>query len=375
MPSVATWWCGQPAEREYVIEHLEELVIKPTFPSVRAEVVFGEDLSAEERAALVGSDPRARRTSSWRRSAWRSRPRRPAAARARRRATSCCASTRCAAATATRVMPGGLTRVSPSPDSLVVSSQRGGGSKDTWVLADGPVPYTTLIDRVTRPSDVSRASFALTSRVADNLFWLGRMSERADAGARLFRCALRRLAEEPIRAVDAPLPDAVALLERMLPGVLAPGETDAGGEDDGADPSLESRVLAALFDRARIESVGGAVAALHRIAWLLRDRISPDAWRALAGLEQDFVEPSDPPGAARLRGDRAARRRDRAARGVHGHRDGEHDARPRLAVPRHRPPPRARDPDRGAACATDSSSPPRASRGGSATCSRWPTAR
>jgi uncharacterized alpha-E superfamily protein len=61
------------------------------------------------------------------------------------------------------------------------------------------------------------------------------------------------------------------------------------------DPGLETRVLTALFDRARIESVGGAVAALHRIAWLLRDRISPDAWRALAGLEQDFVEPATHP--------------------------------------------------------------------------------
>ena len=194
------------------------------------------------------------------------------------------------------VMPGGLTRVSPSPDSLVVSSQRGGGSKDTWVLADGPVPYTTLIDRVTRPSDVSRASFALTSRVADNLFWLGRMSERADAGARLFRCALRRLAEEPIRAVDAPLPDAVALLERMLPGVLAPVEATRRASRTTSPIRASSRACStALFDRARIESVGGAVAALHRIAWLLRDRISPDAWRALAGLEQDFVEPSTHP--------------------------------------------------------------------------------
>jgi len=121
------------------------------------------------------------------------------------------------------------------------------------VLADGPVPYTTLIDRVTRPSDVSRASFALTSRVADNLFWLGRMSERGDAGARLFRCALRRLAEEPIRAVDAPLPDAVALLEHMLPGVLAPVETDTDGEPDEeeSDPGLESRVLTALSRGSR----------------------------------------------------------------------------------------------------------------------------
>jgi uncharacterized circularly permuted ATP-grasp superfamily protein/uncharacterized alpha-E superfamily protein len=287
MPSVATWWCGQETEREYVIEHLEELVLKPTFPSPRAEVVFGEDLSSEERNALVA---RIRAT--------------PHQFMAQERVALSTAPTGGVSGATPRhlvlrvyavrsgdgyvLMPGGLTRVSPSPDSLVVSSQRGGGSKDTWVLADGPVPYTTLIDRVTRPSDVSRASFALTSRVADNLFWLGRMSERADAGARLFRCALRRLAEEPIRAVDAPMPDALLLLERMLPGVLEP-------DPEAGDASLETRALAALFDRTRIESVGGAVTALHRIAWLLRDRISPDAWRALAGLEQDFVEPETHP--------------------------------------------------------------------------------
>jgi uncharacterized circularly permuted ATP-grasp superfamily protein/uncharacterized alpha-E superfamily protein len=294
MPSVATWWCGQPAECEYVIEHLEDLVVKPTFPSPRAETLFGEELTDAERAALVDKI--------------RATPHRFMAQE--RVALSTVPSGGVAGATPRHLvlrvyavrsgdgyvlMPGGLTRVSPSPDSLVVSSQRGGGSKDTWVLAEGPVPYTTLIDRVTRPSDVSRASFALTSRVADNLFWLGRMSERADAGARLFRCTLRRLAEEPIRAADAPLPDAVALLERMLPGVLTASEPGADVADGGPDPSLESRVLAALFDRARIESVGGAVAALHRIAWLLRDRISPDAWRALAGLEQDFVEPATHP--------------------------------------------------------------------------------
>jgi uncharacterized circularly permuted ATP-grasp superfamily protein/uncharacterized alpha-E superfamily protein len=304
MPSVATWWCGQPAEREYVIEHLEELVVKPTFPSARREVVFGEDLSDAERAALVDRIRAA-----------------PHGFMAQERVALSTVPTGGTDGAMPRhlvlrvyavrsgdgytLMPGGLTRVSPSPDSLIVSSQRGGGSKDTWVLATGTVPYTTLIDRVTRPADVSRASFALTSRVADNLFWLGRMSERADAGARLFRCALRRLAEEPIRAADAPLPDAVALLERMLPGALEPADDgkpsgaqrgEAERRSNGrADPGLETRLLAVLFDRARIESVGGAVAALHRIAWLLRDRISPDAWRALAGLEQEFALPKTHP--------------------------------------------------------------------------------
>ncbi|MGH7337830.1 MAG: circularly permuted type 2 ATP-grasp protein, partial [Myxococcota bacterium] len=205
MPSVATWWCGQPAEREYVIEHLDELVIKPTFPSARAEVLFGEELSAEGRSALVDRiRAHPHQFMAQERVALSTVPTGTGEGAAPRHLVLRVYAVRTGDGYA--VMPGGLTRVSPSPDSLVVSSQRGGGSKDTWVLADGPVPYASLIDRVTRPSDVSRASFALTSRVADNLFWLGRMSERADSGARLFRCALRRLAEEPIRAVDARLP-------------------------------------------------------------------------------------------------------------------------------------------------------------------------
>jgi uncharacterized alpha-E superfamily protein len=286
MPSVATWWCGQPKELAYVTDHLEELVVKPTFATAREEAVFGEDLSAAERRALIERI--------------RARPHAYLAQERVALSTAPSGDTERATprhlvlrANAERsgdgytVMPGGLTRVSASPDSLVVSSQRGGGSKDTWVLADGPVPYTTLIDRVTRPSDVTRASFALTSRVADNLFWLGRTSERADGGFRQFRLALRRFAEEPIRAVDAPTPDAVLLLARLLPGGLDPPEGETAGFD--------ALTLAALFDPERSDSVRSAVDGLHRLAWLLRDRISPDAWRTLSALEKEFVAPDAHP--------------------------------------------------------------------------------
>ena len=36
------------------------------------------------------------------------------------------------------MLPGGLTRVALKEGSLVVNSSQGGGSKDTWVLADDP---------------------------------------------------------------------------------------------------------------------------------------------------------------------------------------------------------------------------------------------
>ena len=36
------------------------------------------------------------------------------------------------------VLPGGLTRVALAKGELIVNSSRGGGSKDTWVLAGTP---------------------------------------------------------------------------------------------------------------------------------------------------------------------------------------------------------------------------------------------
>jgi uncharacterized circularly permuted ATP-grasp superfamily protein len=39
-----------------------------------------------------------------------------------------------------RVVPGGLTRVALREGSLVVNSSQGGGTKDTWVLEEDPVP-------------------------------------------------------------------------------------------------------------------------------------------------------------------------------------------------------------------------------------------
>ena len=94
------------------------------------------------------------------------------------------------------VMPGGLARISTSLDNMVVSMQRGGGSKDTWVLGDGPAPPFTLLRPPTHPLEVSRATFDLPSRVADNLFWLGRYTERVEAVVRIARAILGRVFQE-----------------------------------------------------------------------------------------------------------------------------------------------------------------------------------
>jgi len=284
MPSAATWWCGQDREREYVIANLDKLVVKPAFPSARQEVVFGAALSAAERRRLaerIRSAPH--QFVAQEQVALSTVPTSSESGPSPRHLLLRVYAVR--NGDGYTVMPGGLTRVSASSDSLVVSGQRGGGSKDTWVLSDVPVPYVSLMDRARQPLDVARGSFALTSRVADNLLWLGRTSERLDSSIRLFRTVLRRLSEEPIRVADAPWPDAVDLLERL-------GQLPAAEEDDAP---IEAQVLSALFDRENPDGAGACVAQLHRLAWLVRDRISPDAWRVLSRLDQEFVEPESHP--------------------------------------------------------------------------------
>ncbi len=289
VPSIATWWCGHEREREYVIEHLHELVVKPTFPAPRSEVVFGQDLSRSEREALAERIRAApHRFVAQEQVALSTVPTGADAGPSPRHLVLRVYAVR--SGDGYVVMPGGLTRVSGSSDSLVVSSARGGGSKDTWVLADAPTPHRSLMDHVGRPIDVSRTSFALTSRVADNLLWLGRAAERAEAGARAFRCALRGISEEPIRMAGAPEPDGVEL-------VLALGYGKRPEADDEAtEPETsESRMLRALFDRKDPDSAGSAVGQLYRLGWLLRDRMSVDAWRTLASLDQHFVLPEGHP--------------------------------------------------------------------------------
>ncbi len=91
-------------------------------------------------------------------------------------------------------IPGGLARVSLSSDTPVVSMQRGGGSKDTWVLSDGPVDTFSMQRPNDVPVELSRGSVNdLPSRAADHIFWLGRYAERSEHLARMSRCILTRL--------------------------------------------------------------------------------------------------------------------------------------------------------------------------------------
>lgn len=283
IPTVATWWCGQSEPFAYVADHLSDLVVKSTFPRMAGDPIFGAVLSGKERGALLD---RMRATPSRFVAqehvalstvpVWTDGKLLPRHMVVRVYAVP--------AGNGYRVMPGGLTRVSASLETMVVSIQRGGGSKDTWVLGDGLEPPFSLLRPATHPLDVSRATFDLSSRVADNLFWLGRYTERLEAVVRITRSVLARSLQEGDSARIAGMNAGVDILLAL--GYLAAARP----------PALEQEVLSMIYDP---DATNGLVSSIHqvrRVAWLLRDRISVDAWLILNQLDQQFsTQPASEP--------------------------------------------------------------------------------
>ncbi|MBV9767946.1 MAG: circularly permuted type 2 ATP-grasp protein, partial [Bryobacterales bacterium] len=275
IPTVATWWCGQQEPLQYVLDHAEKLVLKPTFPGGRGNPIFGAALSEKERQALldrVRAEPERyvaqERVALSTVPVWEDGPLHPRHMVVRVYAVPSGGSY--------AVMPGGLTRVSTSLDSMVVSIQSGGGSKDTWVLGDGPAPPFTLLRPPTHPLDVSRATFDLSSRVADNLFWLGRYTERVEAAVRITRTILSRFFQEEDGTRSAGMNAGLRMLAAL--GYIQAEKPTAA----------EQEVLSMISNPADSKGLVWSIHQVRRVAWLLRDRISVDAWLILNQLDQQF---------------------------------------------------------------------------------------
>ena len=283
MPSVATWWCGEPAALNEVIANVHRLVIKGAFPQQRVEPMFGEDLDERGKKRVI--------------SMLRARPndyvaqelvhlsQAPVWDRAHPRLLARSIGLRvfaCATPNGYAVMPGGLTRVASAADTRVISMQRGGSSKDTWVLASGPVSSFSLLRRSIQEQDLVRAGTNLSSRGVENLFWFGRYCERSEATARLLRVALGRFGDNvPGDDDERARPVMLELLRRA--GIL-PATAPAPGDKD-----LSAALRAAITDDTQ-PGLAANLRQLMRVASNLRERLSLDNWRALNRLTQAVTQ-------------------------------------------------------------------------------------
>lgn len=282
MPSISTWWCGEADSLAYVLQQFDQLVVKPAFQKSGGEEIIVSDLTGEQREKLIAVlrlNP----------CAW------VAQEKVARSAVPVWSASGIQSGHAAvraflvededewHLMPGGLIRVAPDSGPMQLSIAAGDGSKDLWVIAEERVEPVTLLNPHDQPIELRRTSALFPSRVADNLFWLGRSLDCCDFLARLIRALAERLADEG----NVDLAE-VHFLARALSefGQLEPGFVVDGLESQL--PTLTEALPDAVFDAGEYGGLARVVNELTRLASLVRDWISPDTWHRINVTVEKF---------------------------------------------------------------------------------------
>ena len=190
LPQIATWWCGQKKELAYVLEHLDTLIVKKIDRTDSIQTYFGKNLTQEERDILckkliqnphqyVAQEEISFSTTPY----YHDGKIEPRNAVIR---TFCLKTDK-----GYETMNGGLVRVSSTKDALLVSSQKGGTSKDLWILGkdDTYASLSALKGMVTLDTSINH----IPTLRAENLYWLGRYLSRAIVTSRLIRYIIKKM--------------------------------------------------------------------------------------------------------------------------------------------------------------------------------------
>ena len=301
LPSQATWWCGERAVMRDALSQLKQCVIKPTYPGTGVASVLGHTLNQREldewagRIMRRGEDFTVQAYQPLSQTpTWHGQRLEPRSAMLRVFAVADGKGT-------WQVLPGGLARLAGKNENIA-SMQHGGSSADVWVMgaADdrsavdtkpfiAPPALATDQNAVKHPTPAAVPALqrrSVTSRAAENLFWLGRYTERAENAVRLARLTLQCLGGE--NQSSQPL---LAWLTRMAVGNMLVLSTVPPATQ--ARRVFERALIANLADTTQAASVGYILDAVKSTASAVRERLSQDQWQMIVRTASDFFERSD----------------------------------------------------------------------------------
>lgn len=288
MPALPTWWCGERAALEAVLPRLSNSVVKPSYPADTQrpyfEAMLGKYMTDHQRDALAGRMLREgdaftvqsymplSQIPTWQSGAVVSKS---AILRVYAVADG---------QTGWRVLPGGLMRITAG-DQEIASMQSGGSSADVWVCGQHNsqtfVPASAL--RPTAGSDKK----VVTSRAAENLFWLGRYSERTECGLHAAQYILTYLSESQ----ETP---ANIAMRHWLTGLAVQSSLVISSVPSLAQSPrvFERSLVAALGDTETSNSVGFNLRALKNAAFNVLSRLSQEQWDLIVESEKHFAQTS-----------------------------------------------------------------------------------
>ena len=169
------------------------------------------------------------------------------------------------------------------------SHHLGGTGKDTWVIASEPERQDTpLLSAEKIPFFLPRGESEVSSRVADNLFWIARYAERAEGLVRLSGILIIRLTERMTStATQGDLNSMRSLFRALTEQTLTyPGFVGEGAEERLQDPVPE--MLSVITDTQRAGGLPQPLQALGQAARSVRDRLSADTWRIVDDIDHHY---------------------------------------------------------------------------------------
>ena len=275
LPQIATWWCGQEKERKYVLKNLKELIIKSIDKRHTNNMVICEDLDEKALASLkleIETNPYmyiAQEKINF--STIPSFSEHSITAKKNSIRLFCYKDSN-----EYHVMKGGLARISSDKDRLIVSNQRGAGSKDLWILSDEKEKDHNDTDLMHSYREISFASI-ITKR-AENIYWLGRYLKRAIVTARVIRLSMKYLINH--HAKDSTMRSFLNTLTHITmtyPGFLST-------EDFEPIKELESLIK----ERTRAGTLSFTVSMLSNVHLNIRDQFSNEARKVFDKLESKW---------------------------------------------------------------------------------------
>ena len=285
LPSVETFWCGDPKSCQHVLSHLNDLVMKPIARQAGTSTLLGWQLSTSSLAELtarIQAEP------------WQWTAQVPLALATAPTLTpdgfesrrSVLRAFAVVQGNSYTVMPGGLLRVAPTLESSLISNQSGALTKDAWVLASEPEqlsgfwlnngPVVEAVDPVG----------SMPSRAAENLFWLGRYAERAEGIVRL----LRVVADRRNDFSNDANPAGSKCLELLLRALTSVTTTYPGFNDTDKIELPGDELFSLIVDVDRTGTLAHAVRHLLDAAYAVRDQLSSDTWLVIGNLDREILE-------------------------------------------------------------------------------------
>jgi uncharacterized circularly permuted ATP-grasp superfamily protein/uncharacterized alpha-E superfamily protein len=285
IPDIATIWCGTEWGRKEALARIDHSILRDAFDarplfSRRSSAKLGSDLTAQEREIAVarlkqrgetmvlqeisplgvapvfeqgqfGARPISLRVfAAWTPNGW-------------------------------MVMPGGLTRVAADDTMRALSMQSDASSKDAWVLSTSPVDTFSLLAGGGRTLEIKRYGESAPSRAMDNLFWLGRYTERTESFVRILRAVTARISDEPAAALEV-------ARKLLIPYSHA---SDTPIEEIADEEALARELQLLIYSPRHSRGLQRLLLRVEQTAWSVRDRLSLDTWRTIHALTADSDQP------------------------------------------------------------------------------------